>query len=97
MRNFSITLAVTAAIAISALPASAELGSDVPGDAQLLMQRETEAGCMSPTSCPSGPQNVFNSGIFDIGSPTAGTTFTPAKRVPREQFGVVGPSCSITG
>src|SRR5215813_14748791 len=91
MRNVTITLAAITAIALAAVPAAAQLGSDVPSDAQLVRQRETEAGCTSPTTCPSGPEHVFNAGIFDIGAPPVGTMFTPATRVPREQFGVVGP------
>jgi hypothetical protein len=91
MRTFAITLAAIIAIALAAVPAAPQLGSDVPSDAQLVLQRATEAGCTSPTSCPSGPEHVFNAGIFDIGAPPAGTMFTPATRVPREQFGVVGP------
>jgi hypothetical protein len=60
----------------------------------LLTQREVEAGCdtsTTPPICPSGKANIFNSGTFDIASPPTGTTFTPAKRVRRDKFGVVGP------
>jgi hypothetical protein len=54
--------------------AAAELGSDNPTDATLLIQREVEAGCdisTTPPTCPSGTTNVFNSGTFDIASPPA--------------------------
>ena len=89
--SFVIT---AAAIIVFTISASAELGSDNPADATLLMQREVEAGCdtsTTPPTCPSGTANVFNSGTFDIASPPAGTTFTPAKRVRRDKFGVVSP------
>jgi hypothetical protein len=78
MRRLRLTLAACAAIVIFALPASAELGSDVPGDAELLTQRAQEGG-------------LTGSGIFDIAAPPAGTVLRPVKRVPRERFGVVGP------
>jgi hypothetical protein len=94
MRRLSVIFTAATAISVFAIPASAELGSDNPTDATLLTQREVEAGCdasTTPPSCPSGAANVFNSGTFDIASPPAGTTFTPAKRVRRDKFGVVGP------
>ena len=94
MHKLPVILTAAAAVAFFTLPASAELGSDNPTDATLLKQREVEAGCdasITPPTCPSGTANVFNSGTFDIASPPAGTTFTPAKRVRRDKFGVVGP------
>src|SRR6516164_2440622 len=94
MRRLSVMFTAATAISVFAFPASAELGSDNPTDATLLMQREVEAGCDTstrPPTCPSGTANVFNSGTFDIASPPAGTTFAPAKRVRRDKFGVVGP------
>src|ERR1700751_1814384 len=94
MRKRPVLLTAAAAIALLALHASAELGSNNPTDAALLTQREAEAGCdtsTSPPTCPSGTTNVFDSGSFDIASPPAETTFTPAKRVRRDRFGVVGP------
>jgi hypothetical protein len=77
MGNFFATLTISAAIAIFTLPASAELGSDVPSDDQLLTQRIEEAG-------------TSGSGIFDIASPPDGQIFSPVNRVPRDRFGVVG-------
>lgn len=71
-------LTVSMAIGTLALPVRAELGSDVPSDAQLLTQRVQEGGS-------SG------SGIFDIPVPPPGTVLRPVERVSREQFGVVGP------
>src|SRR6516164_7456244 len=94
MRKLPVIFTAAAAVALFTLPASAELGSDNPTDATLLTQREAEAGCdtsTTPPTCPSGVANVFNSGSFDIASPPAGTTFTPAKRVSRDNYGVVGP------
>jgi hypothetical protein len=94
MRKLRATLTAAAAAAFFSLPASAELGSNNPTDATLLTQREAEAGCdtsTTPPTCPSGMANVFDSGSFDIASPPAGTMFTPAKRVRRDKFGVVGP------
>jgi hypothetical protein len=94
VRNLPVILTAAAAIVLFAVPASAELGSDNPTDATLLTQREVEAGCdisTTPSTCPSGTANVFNSGTFDIGSPPIGTTFAPVKRVRRDKFGVVGP------
>ena len=98
VRKLSVMLIAATAIAGFGLPASAELGSNIPTDMTLLTQREIEAGCtITPTTpptvtCPSGSANVFNSGIFDIPSPPVGTKFKPAKRVPRDIFGVVGPA-----
>jgi hypothetical protein len=94
MRKLPVILTAAAAVAFFTLPASAELGSDNPTDATLLTQREAEAGCdtsTTPPTCPSGMANVFDSGSFDIASPPPETTFTPAKRVRRDKFGVVGP------
>ena len=94
MRKLPVILTAAAAVAFFTLPASAELGSNNPTDATLLTQREAEAGCdtsTTPPTCPSGMVNVFDSGSFDIASPPAETTFTPAKRVRRDKFGVVAP------
>jgi len=94
MCKLPIILAAAASVAFFTLPASAELGSNNPTDATLLTQREAEAGCdtsTNPPTCPSGMANVFDSGSFDIAPPPAETTFTPAKRVRRDKFGVVGP------
>ena len=94
MRELPVILTAAAAFTFFKLAASAELGSDSPSDATLLTQREVEAGCntsTTPPTCPSGTDNVFNSGSFDIASPPAETTFAPAKRVRRDKFGVVGP------
>jgi hypothetical protein len=95
VNNLFATLTVATAIAICTLPASAQLGSDNPTDDTLLTQREVEAGCdtsTTPPTCPSGSANIFNSGVFDIASPPDGTMFTPAARVRRDKFGVVGPA-----
>src|SRR5271165_4201620 len=78
MRKLLATLTVSIALGTLALPASAELGSDVPSDATLLMERVQEGGSAG-------------SGIFDIAVPPAGTVLRPVKRVPRDSFGVVGP------
>jgi hypothetical protein len=78
MRKLLAMLTVSTAMAIFTLPASAELGSDVPSDDQLLTQRIQEAG-------------TSGSGIFDIAPPPDGQTFSPVNRVPRDRFGVVGP------
>src|SRR5690348_9345789 len=94
MRKLPVVLTAAAAVALFALDASAELGSNNPTDATLLTQREAEAGCdtsTTPPTCPSGMANLFDSGTFDIVSPPPETTFTPAKRVRRDKFGVVGP------
>jgi hypothetical protein len=94
MRKLQVILTAAAAVAFFTLAASAELGSNNPTDATLLTQREAEAGCdtsTTPPTCPSGMVNVFDSGSFDIASPAAETAFTPAKRVRRDKFGVVGP------
>jgi CxxC motif-containing protein (DUF1111 family) len=80
VRNLLATLTVATAIATFTLPASAELGSDVPSDAQLVAQRDQEVGGLA------GP------GIFEeIAVPPDGTVLRPVKRVPREKFGLVGP------
>jgi Di-haem oxidoreductase, putative peroxidase len=77
----SFMVTAVAAVAALAYPASAELGSDIPTDAELLAQRIGEA-------IPPGP---MGSGIFDIASPEPGTVFKPVSRVRRDKFGVVGP------
>jgi hypothetical protein len=41
--------------------------------------------------CTPSAANVFNSGDFDVALPPAGTTYSRVGRVPRRQFGVVGP------
>ena len=56
----------------------AELGSNVPSDDKLLAQRVQEGGSLG-------------SGIFDIAPPPPGKVLQPVKRVPREEFGIVGP------
>src|SRR5260370_15762667 len=71
-----VMLTAATAIAILTFPALAELGSNNPDDARLLMQREQEAGS-------SG------SGIFDIAVPAPNQLYQPARRVPRDKFGVV--------
>ena len=94
MRKLPVILTAAATVALFALRASAELGSNNPTDATLLTQREAEAGCdtsTTPPTCPSGMANVFDSGSFDIASPPVETTFTPARRVRRDKFGAVGP------
>ncbi len=79
MTQLTFLVTAVAAITVFVFQASAELGTNNPDDATLLMQRIGEAGS-------SG------SGIFDIPLPPAGTMFKPARRVPRNDFGVVGPS-----
>ena len=78
MRKLLKPLTVLTALNIFTLPVYAELGSDVPSDAQLLTERVQEAGSAG-------------SGIFDIAVPPAGTVLRPVERVPRNKFGVVGP------
>ena len=78
MRKLLKPLTVLTALNIFTLPVYAELGSDVPSDAQLLTERAQEAGSAG-------------SGTFDIAAPPAGTVLRPVRRVPREKFGVVGP------
>jgi pyridoxal biosynthesis lyase PdxS len=56
------------------LSVCAELGSDVPSDAQLLTKRVQEGGSAG-------------SGIFDIAVPPVGIVLRPVERVPREKFG----------
>ena len=63
MRKLLATLTVSIALGTLALPVSAELGSDVPSDATLLMERVQEGGSAG-------------SGIFDIAVPPAGTVAT---------------------
>ena len=100
MRKLSVLLTAAAASALFTAQALAEVGTNIPPDGTaspatgLLAQREKEAGCdtsTTPPTCPSGPTNVFDSGIFDIAEPAAGQTFSPAGRVRRDKFGVVGP------
>jgi len=78
MRDLTVVLSAAMAIGTLALPADAELGSDIPSDAQLLSERKQEGGSAG-------------SGVFDIAVPPAGTVVRPVRRVPREKFGVVGP------
>jgi hypothetical protein len=72
------TLTTSTTTALFTLSASAELGSNLPSDDQLLNQRIEEAG-------------TSGSGIFDIASPPDGQIFSPVTRVRRDRFGVVGP------
>ena len=78
VRKLLTMLTVCVAVCVSTFSAWAELGSNVPSDGQLLIRRAHEGGS-------SG------SGIFDIAVPPPGTTLQPVKRVPRDQFGLVGP------
>jgi hypothetical protein len=79
MRNRITLLAAATAMATIGGPAfCAELGSDNPTDAQLLARRVQEAGSTV-------------SGIFDIAPPPLGKLLRPVERIPRQQFGVVGP------
>jgi hypothetical protein len=78
MRKLLEPLTVLTALNIFTLPVYAEVGSDVPSDAQLLTERGQEAGSAG-------------SGIFDIAAPPAGTMLRPVERIPRDKFGVVGP------
>lgn len=55
-----------------------ELGSNVPPDQTLLMQRSQEGG-------------TAGSGIFDVAVPPPGQKLRPVRRVPRNKFGIVGP------
>jgi hypothetical protein len=93
MPRICTALIVSAPILLSASSALAELGSNNPSDQQLLTQRAQEAGCdtsTTPPTCPPNSTNLFDSGIFDIAVPPAGTTYQPAGRVKRNKFGVVG-------
>jgi hypothetical protein len=82
VRKLSIILAAAAAIALFTCPASAQVvGSGTPSDADLQTQRNLERGISPP---------LPGSGIFDIDIPPAGTVFIPARRVPRDNYGVVG-------
>ncbi|MBV8739690.1 MAG: hypothetical protein JO007_21045 [Alphaproteobacteria bacterium] len=93
MRTLSVVVIAGLATASFASSALAELGSNNPPDQQLLTQRAQEVGCdvsTLPPTCPSGSASTFNSGIFDIAVPPAGTTYQPAKRVVRSIFGAVG-------
>jgi hypothetical protein len=78
--KLSFLMTAVAAIGLLAFPAIAQLGTNTPpnDDATLKMQREMEAGS-------SG------SGIFDIPLPDPNQLYQPARRVPRDKFGVVGP------
>lgn len=55
----------------------AELGSNIPTDAELNVVRVQEGG--------SG-----GAGVFDVAAPPSGTVLQPVQRVPRDRFGVVG-------
>lgn len=61
-------------IGLASIFSSAPIGSNVPDDATLLAQRQTEV----------------TANVFDVAEPGPGTVFTPAERVPRKKFGVVG-------
>ena len=81
MRKLSVALITAMVTGTPTLPVYAKLGSNNPTDATLLTEREVEAGCdtaTTPPTCPSGTANVFNSGIFDIASPPAGTMLSRA-------------------
>src|SRR5262249_25452583 len=82
--QFDVALAAAALIALLAFPALAELGTDNPTDDQLLTERLTEVG-------------TSGSGIFDIQVPGSGQMYQPAERVPRDNFGIVGPFMLSTG
>jgi hypothetical protein len=76
MLKLSVSVAA-AAIALVASQASAQLGSGIPADSVLQMQRTEE-------------RQGGASGIFDVAAPSAATVIKPAGRVPRDRFGVVG-------
>ena len=90
MPKLLVSIVVSTSIALCALPASAELGTNIPPDGTnnpptgLLGERLTEVG-------------TSGSGIFDIQVPGSGQTYQPAGRVNRDQFGVVGPFTLSTG
>ena len=77
MRKLSVS-AAAAAIALVASQASAQLGSGIPADSVLQVQRTQE-------------RQGGTSGIFDVAVPSAGTVIKPARRISRDKFGVVGP------
>jgi hypothetical protein len=79
VRTLSVMLTAAAAMFVLTSPTLAQLGTDVPPDDVLKAERVTEAGGST------GP------GIFDILVPSPGQTYTPAERVKRDKFGVVGP------
>jgi hypothetical protein len=82
VRKLSVMLTAAAAISVLTFPTLAiELGSNVPDDDMLQAQREMEA------TVPSGNP----SGIFDISVPPTNQKYSPAERVKRDKFGVVGP------
>jgi Di-haem oxidoreductase, putative peroxidase len=74
MRKVLIAMAICLSIGVL----MAELGSNVPSDNTLLMQRAQEGGSAG-------------AGVFDIAVPPAGTPMQPVQRVPRDKFGIVGP------
>jgi hypothetical protein len=83
MRNRVTLLAAATVMATIGGPACAELGSDNPTDDQLTQQRVQETTAV--------PGRDPNSGIFDILAPPPGRPLQPVERIPRGQFGVVGP------
>jgi hypothetical protein len=89
VRRLSFLMTAVAAIGLLAFPALAELGTDTPpnDDDTLLTQREMEAGCDTSTMPPLCPSS--GSGIFDIPLPGPNQRYQPARRVPRDKFGVV--------
>ena len=70
MPKLLITLTIFAAIGLTSA-ARAELGSDVPTDAQLLAQRVQEGG-------------TAGAGIFDVAVPPADTILRPVKSSVRQ-------------
>jgi hypothetical protein len=83
MRKISVMLTATTAFVIFMSPVAAQVvGTGSPSDPDLLAQRNVERG-VSPA--------LPGSGIFDIAVPAAETVLTPARRVPRDKYGVVGP------
>jgi hypothetical protein len=82
MRKLLITVLICASVGSIGLILAQVLGSGNPTDSQILAIRLQEVGGVTPAN-PSG--------IFDIPVPPAGTQFRPVQRVPRDQFGQVGP------
>src|SRR5437588_7998361 len=85
MRKLLKPLTVLTALNIFTLPVYAELGSDVPNDAQLLTERVREGGSAG-------------SGVFDIAVPPAGTVLRPcsARQIRRCRpvpAAAAGPPC----
>jgi hypothetical protein len=66
---------LTCSVPLLPSPGWAELGSGVPSDSLLLMQRVTERG----------------PGFFVVAVPPSLAVLRPVERVPRHKFGVVGP------